>query len=63
MNSVTEFKCGLGFTKTIFWGKGFGKTSADSPLAERGLGNECGRACSEIFLENRPVCVYYISIL
>src|SRR3989338_7571168 len=22
-------KCGLGFAKTIFWGKGFGKTSAD----------------------------------
>jgi len=23
-------KCGLGFAKTIFWGKGFGKTSANS---------------------------------
>jgi len=22
-------KCGLSFAKTIFWGKGFGKTSAD----------------------------------
>ena len=29
--------------KTIFWGKGFRKTSADFPPAERGLGNECGR--------------------
>ena len=43
-------KCGLGFAKTIFWGKGFGKTSADfvfvfCPPAERGLGNECGWAC------------------
>jgi len=32
-----------GFAKTIFLGKGFGKTSADFPPAERGLGNECGR--------------------
>jgi hypothetical protein len=36
---------GLGFAKVIFWGKGFGKTSANfCPPAERGLGNECGRA-------------------
>src|SRR3989338_9917590 len=26
-------KCGLGFAKTIFWGKGFGKTSADFVFA------------------------------
>jgi len=26
-------QCGLGFAKTIFWGKGFGKTSADFPPA------------------------------
>jgi len=49
MNSVTEFKCGLGFTKTIFWGKGFGKTSANFPPAERGLGNECGRVLGFCF--------------
>jgi len=30
---LTEFKCGLGFAKTIFWGKGFGKTDTDFPPA------------------------------
>ncbi|MBI2410613.1 MAG: hypothetical protein HYV32_01790 [Candidatus Kerfeldbacteria bacterium] len=29
--SVAGLQCGLGFAKTIFWGKGFGKTSADFP--------------------------------
>jgi len=28
---LTEFKCRLGFAKTIFWGFGFRKTSADFP--------------------------------
>jgi len=44
-------KCGLGFAKAIFWGKRiFRFTSALVPPAERGLGNECGRACfSKIF--------------
>jgi len=41
---VAGLQFGLGFAKTIFWGKGFGKNSADLPPAERGLGNECGRA-------------------
>ena len=40
---------GLGFAKLFFWGKGFGKTSADFPPAERGLGNECGRDCASGF--------------
>ena len=35
---LAEFKCGLGFAKTIFWGKGFGKTSAEFPARRRGLG-------------------------
>ena len=26
---LTEFKCGLGFAKTIFWGKEFGKTETN----------------------------------
>ena len=34
---LTEFKCGLGFAKTIFWGKGFGKTSADFFGVDSGL--------------------------
>ena len=38
LGSVAGLQCGLGFAKTIFWGKGFGKTSADFPPAERGLG-------------------------
>jgi len=46
---LAEFKCGLGFAKTIFWGKGFGKTSVDFPPAERGLGNECGRVSEFVF--------------
>jgi len=29
--SVAGLQFGLGFAKTIFWGKGFGKTSADFP--------------------------------
>ena len=41
--SVAGLQCGLGFAKLFFWGFGFGKTSADFPPAERGLGNECGR--------------------
>jgi hypothetical protein len=49
---LTEFQCqfdGLGFAKTIFWGFGFRKTETNfffafCPPAERGLGNECGRA-------------------
>jgi len=47
---VAGLQFGLGFAKTIFWGKGFGKNSADLPPAERGLGNECGRART---LQNR----------
>jgi len=31
--SVAGLQCGLGFAKTIFWGKGFGKTSADFVFA------------------------------
>jgi len=30
-------KCGLGFAKTIFWGKGFGKTETDSFLKFGGV--------------------------
>src|SRR3990172_3209917 len=49
-------KCGLGFAKTIFWGKGFGKTSADFVFAfvraEEGSGEESARA-SEFFGERR----------
>ena len=30
-DSVAGLQCGLGFAKTIFWGKGFRKTSADFP--------------------------------
>src|SRR3989344_1596838 len=35
--SVAE-QCGLGFAKTIFWGKGFGKTSTDLDFASGGGG-------------------------
>ena len=35
---LAEFKCGLGFAKTIFWGKGFGKTSAEFPARRKGSG-------------------------
>src|SRR3989344_2342623 len=57
--SVAGLQCGLGFAKTIFWGKGFRKTSALLPPAERGLGNECGRVFPfRIFMrwlcENEP---------
>ena len=49
-------QCGLGFAKTIFWGKGFGKTSADFVFAfvraEEGSGEESARA-SEFFGERR----------
>jgi hypothetical protein len=31
--SVAGLQCGLGFAKLFFWGKGFGKTSADFPRA------------------------------
>ena len=31
-------QCGLGFAKTIFWGKGFGKTSTDLDFASGGGG-------------------------
>ena len=41
-------KCGLGFAKTIFWGKGFGKTETNLNLhfvrAEEGSGEESARA-------------------
>ena len=30
-------QCGLGFAKTIFWGKGFGKTSAEFPRPQKGV--------------------------
>jgi len=33
IRAVGGAKCGLGFAKTIFWGKGFGKTSADFVFA------------------------------
>jgi hypothetical protein len=35
---LAEFKCGLGFVKTIFWGKGFGKTSAEFSACRKGSG-------------------------
>jgi len=34
--SVAGLQCGLGFAKAIFWGKGFGKTSADLDFASGG---------------------------
>ena len=46
-------KYGLGFAKTIFWGKGFGKTSADFVFAfvraEEGSGEESARALAFFF--------------
>jgi hypothetical protein len=30
-------QCGLGFAKTIFWGKGFGKTSAEFSRPQKGV--------------------------
>jgi len=57
--SVARLQFGLGFAKTIFWGKGFGKTSADLPPTERGLGNECERART---LQNRWDMVYLSKI-
>jgi len=30
-------QCGLGFAKTIFWGKGFGKTSAEFSCPQKGV--------------------------
>jgi len=35
LGQVAE-QCGLGFAKTIFWGKGFGKTSTDLDFASGG---------------------------
>ena len=35
--SVAGLQCGLGFAKTIFWGKGFGKTSAESSRPQKGV--------------------------
>jgi len=35
---LTEFKCGLGFAKTIFWGYGFGKTETEFPARRKGSG-------------------------
>jgi len=35
-------QCGLGFVKTIFWGKGFGKTFANFPARRKGLGRNAG---------------------
>ena len=40
---VAGLQCGLGFAKTIFWGKGFGKTSAEFSRAEEGSGEESAR--------------------
>ena len=37
LGQVAE-QCGLGFAKTIFWGKGFGKTSTDLDFASGGGG-------------------------
>ena len=36
--SVAGLQYGLGFAKTIFWGKGFGKTSTDFPARRKGSG-------------------------
>ena len=39
-------KCGLGFAKTIFWGKGFGKTSAEFSRPQKGVwGMNAGGLC------------------
>ena len=35
-------KCGLGFAKTIFWGKGFGKTSANFCFCILSARRRCG---------------------
>ena len=35
--SVAGLQCGLGFAKTIFWGKGFGKTSAEFSRPQKGV--------------------------
>jgi len=32
-----RLQCGLGFAKTIFWGKGFGKTSAEFSRPQKGV--------------------------
>jgi len=46
--SVAGLQCGLGFAKTIFWGKGFRKTETTLLLhfvrAEEGSGEESARA-------------------
>jgi len=34
---VVGLRCGLGFAKTIFWGKGFGKTSAEFSRPQKGV--------------------------
>ena len=36
--SVAGLQYGLGFAKAIFWGKGFGKTSAAFPARRKGSG-------------------------
>src|SRR3989344_196793 len=42
--SMAGLQFGLGFAKTIFWGKGFRKTSADFPRGGGGWGENPARA-------------------
>jgi len=49
---LTEFLVPIRWTRfcqNYFLGEGFGKTETDFPPAERGLGNECGRAVRFVF--------------
>ena len=54
---VVGLQCGLGFAKTIFRGKGFGKTSTNVFLhfdrAEEGSGEESARASSDFLARAR----------
>src|SRR3989338_9147899 len=61
-------KCGLGFAKTIFWGKGFGKTETDFVFAfvraEEGSGEESARASlSDFFGDGLKILLTQILFL
>ena len=50
IRAVGGAKYGLGFAKTIFWGKGFGKTSAEFSRPQKGVwGMNAGGACVSDF--------------
>ena len=52
---LAEFKYGLGFAKTIFWGFGFGKTSAEFSRPQKGVwGMNAGGFRTCLFSKSPP---------